>query len=148
MENLIQEKISADHLMFVSLKYTKTCGVMINLLEKWARIITDGTDIILQDAKKRKKLKSIPTTPVMRIMKAQEIFSREPILTKALELQDMFKKVECLKKLRENEFRKNVTLKIFYKGKEINVNLEKLKEYNDIIDNFVEFVKRYHSSKK
>jgi len=148
MENLIQQKISADHLMFVSLKYTKTCGVMINLLEKWASIITDGTAILLQDAKKKKKLKIIPPSPVMRIMKAQEIFSKEEDVTKVLEVQDMFKKIDSLRKLRENEFRKNVTLRVFYKGKEIAVNLDKLKEYNEMIDRFVEFVKKYHSSKK
>jgi len=32
MEDIIQEKISADHLLYVSLKYTKTCDVIINNL--------------------------------------------------------------------------------------------------------------------
>ena len=39
MEEIIQEKISADHLLYVSLKYTKTCDVIINLLLRWRKMI-------------------------------------------------------------------------------------------------------------
>ena len=35
LEKIIKEKISADHLLYVSMKYTKTCDVMINLLKRW-----------------------------------------------------------------------------------------------------------------
>ena len=39
MEEIIQEKISADHLLYVSLKYTKTCDVVLNLILRWRRMI-------------------------------------------------------------------------------------------------------------
>jgi len=35
----------------------------------------------------------------------------------------MFRKIEELRKERTGEFRKNVTLKVFYRGEEININL-------------------------
>ena len=34
IEELIKEKTSADHLLYVSLKYTKTCDVILNLLAR------------------------------------------------------------------------------------------------------------------
>ena len=46
MEKIIKEKISADHLLYVSLKYTKTCDVIINLLLRWKIMIDIGIDII------------------------------------------------------------------------------------------------------
>jgi len=55
MEEIIQEKISADHLLYVSLKYTKTCDVIMNLLLRWRKMIDTCIIHILKDAKIKKK---------------------------------------------------------------------------------------------
>ena len=54
-----------------------------------------------------------------------------------------YTKSEELKKERIGEFRKNVCLKIIYKGEEINVNLEKLKEYADMLEKFISTTKQF-----
>lgn len=54
MEKIIKEKISADHLLYVSLKYTKTCDVIINLLLRWKIMIELATDKLIERAKKEK----------------------------------------------------------------------------------------------
>ena len=56
MENIIQEKISADHLLYVSLKYTKTCDVIKNLLLRWRKMIETAIDSTLKHSKKKKKI--------------------------------------------------------------------------------------------
>ena len=38
IREVVKEKTSADHLLYVSLKYTKTCDV-INLIERWRYLI-------------------------------------------------------------------------------------------------------------
>ncbi|KKL97302.1 hypothetical protein LCGC14_1835810, partial [marine sediment metagenome] len=58
MEDIIKEKISADHLLYVSLKYTKTCDVIINLIIRWRTMIDRVIDEILKHAKKKKKISS------------------------------------------------------------------------------------------
>ncbi len=55
MEEIIQEKISADHLLYVSLKYTKTCDVILNLILRWKRMIETSINGILKHAKKKRK---------------------------------------------------------------------------------------------
>ena len=52
MEKIIKEKISADHLLYVSLKYTKTCDVIINLLHRWKIMIDLGMERLIDKAKK------------------------------------------------------------------------------------------------
>ena len=64
----------------------------------------------------------------------------------ALELYEMFKKIKELRVERIGEFRKNVNLKVYYTGKEININLEKLKEYAEKIDNYVKSIKKFKAS--
>ncbi len=139
----MKEKISADHLLYVSLKYTKTCDVMINLLIRWRYLMELSFERILKHAKKKKIIKIIPNTPVAKIQKIREIFKKKPEVLEAIDLYEMAKKIEQVRKSKEHEFRKNVTLKVIYKGKEIAINLDKLKEYAKTIDNFVKETKEF-----
>ena len=143
MEEIIQEKISADHLLYVSLKYTKTCDVMINLLFRWCRMIEISIEKILKQAKKKKKISSIPGSPVEKLEKIKGLFKKDKDFLKTIEMYEMFRKVDELRKERIGEFRKNVTLRLWYKGKEINVNLDMLKEYAANLEKFVETTKKF-----
>ncbi|MCX6749357.1 MAG: hypothetical protein NTW17_01260 [Candidatus Pacearchaeota archaeon] len=143
MEEIIQEKISADHLLYVSLKYTKTCDVIINLLLRWKKMIETSINEILKHAKKRKKIPSIPTNPIGQIEAAKKLFKKDPNFQDVIEMYEMFRKVEELRKERIGEFRKNVTLKVFYLGEEININLDKLKIYAEKLEKFISTTKQF-----
>jgi hypothetical protein len=115
MEDIIQEKISADHLLYVSLKYTKTCDVILNLILRW-----------------RKMIETI-----------KKLFKKDKNFLEVIKLYEMFRKIEDLRTERSGEFRKNVNFKIYYQGEEINVNLEKLKEYADMLEKFISSTKQF-----
>ncbi len=134
MEDIIQEKISADHLLYVSLKYTKTCDVIMNLIIRWRKMIETSIDAILTHAKKKKKLSAIPASPVKKIEEIRKLFKKEKNFQEVIDLYEMFRKIEELRIERIGEFRKNVTLKVLYRGKEININLEQLKIYADMLE--------------
>jgi hypothetical protein len=143
MEDIIQEKISADHLMYVSLKYTKTCDVIRNLLLRWRKMIETSIEGVLEHALKKKKIKIIPENPVGRLEEVRKIFKKNKDFLKIMDFYEMLKKLENLRTERIGEFRKNVCLKINYKGEEIQVNLEKLKEYSDDLEKFISTVKQF-----
>lgn len=145
MEEIIQEKISADHLLYVSLKYTKTCDVIVNLLLRWSRMIETSMDEILKEAKRKKKISEIPANPIGKIEQIKKIMKNDKNFLEVLELYNIFKRINDLRKERSGEFRKNVTLKIHYQGKEIEVNLEKLKEYSEKLEKFISSTKKYLS---
>ncbi len=143
MEDIIQEKISADHLLYVSLKYTKTCDVIMNLLLRWRRMIETSIEKILEHAKKKKKISSVSTNPVGMIEQIRVLFKKDKEFLEVIELYEMFRKIKELRTERIGEFRKNVTLKVFYQGKEIDINLEKLKEYAELLEKFISKVKQF-----
>jgi hypothetical protein len=143
MEEIIQEKISADHLLYVSLKYTKTCDVIINLILRWKRMIEKSINAILKHAKKKKKIPSIPDNPKGQIELIKKVMKKDTNFLEVIEMYEMFRKIEELKKERIGEFRKNVTLKVFYKGEEISINLEKLKIYADRLEKFITATKQF-----
>ena len=143
MEEIIQEKISADHLLYVSLKYTKTCDVILNLILRWRKMIETSIEEILKHAKKKKKISTIPTNPIGKMEEVKKLFKKDKEFLSVLEIYEMFRKVEELRKERIGEFRKNVTLKIFYRGGEVNVNLEQLKIYADKLEKFISTTKQF-----
>ena len=143
MEDIIQEKISADHLLYVSLKYTKTCDVITNLLLRWSKMIETSLNAILRHAKKKKKVSSISTNPLGKIEQIKKLFKKDKDFLEVIEMYQMFRKVKELRNERIGEFRKNVNLKVFYQGKEININLEQLKIYAESLEKFISTTKQF-----
>lgn len=143
MEEIIQEKISADHLLYVSLKYTKTCDVILNLLRRWTRMIERSIDGILKQAKKKKKIGSVPTSPIGKIEAVRKILKKDDNFQQVIDKYEMFRKIDELRVERIGEFRKNVNLKVYYRGEEINVNLEQLKIYSEMLEKFISTTKQF-----
>ena len=141
MEQIIKEKISADHLLYVSLKYTKTCDVIINLLLRWKNMIELGMDRLVDKSKKQKKWKPIPNAPRAKYIQLKQIYANNKEIMETLNLYEMFRDIESLEKVRENEFRKGVNLKVNYRGQVVNINLDKLKEYSNILERFISALK-------
>ena len=141
MEDIIKEKISADHLLYVSLKYTKTCDVIINLLSRWKNMIDRGIDRLIEKAKKEKKWKPIPDAPRARVIQLKQIYSKSSEILSALELYELFRELDKLEKVRENEFRKGVNLRVTYRGQVININLIQLKDYATILEKFISYIR-------
>ena len=141
MERIIKEKISADHLLYVSLKYTKTCDVIINLLLRWKIMIEMAMDHLVEEAKKEKKWKPVPDAPRAKLIQLKKIYEKDKVISETLDLYELFRDIEKLDKIRESEFRKGVNLKVTYKGEEIDVNLDKLKEYSNLLERFISSLK-------
>jgi hypothetical protein len=141
MEKIIKEKISADHLLYVSLKYTKTCDVIINLLLRWKIMIDMGMDLLITKAKKVKKWKPVSDAPRAKLVQLMKLYEDEPTIKRTLELYELFRDIEKLEKVRENEFRKGVNLRVNYKGQPMNINLDTLKEYSQVLEKFISYLK-------
>ncbi len=142
MEKIIQEKISADHLLYVSLKYTKTCDVMLNLISRWRSMLELSVLRLLEQAKKKKLIKSIPQAPKPQIELVKEVYKKNSEVLAAIELYEFFKRVDSEEKMRENEFRKNVALKVLDRGEWITIDMDKLKEYALTLEKFISQVKQ------
>jgi hypothetical protein len=147
LEKIIKEKISADHLLYVSMKYTKTCDVMINLIKRWKIMMDYSFDGLLEKAKKKKMIKAIPDAPKLKLDLMKETFKDIKEVEEVIEVYEMFKLIDVINKTKEGEFRKGVCLRVTYKMKEIPINLEKLKEYAEILERFINYTKLFLLSK-
>ena len=106
-------------------------------------MIETSIEKILIHAKKKKKIPSISSNPLGKMDSIKKLFKKDKEFLEVIELYEMFRKVRELRVERIGEFRKNVTLKIFYKGDEINVNLDMLKEYAEKLEKFISTTKQF-----
>ena len=143
MEEIIQEKISADHLLYVSLKYTKTCDVIMNLLLRWRKMIETCMNHMLTKAKNDGKLNTIPDNAIGKIREFKILFKDNKNMLETVSFFMMLRKLEKLQCERIGEFRKNVALKLQFKGEEVNVNLEQLKIYAEMLETFMKDTKEF-----
>ena len=110
-------------------------------------MIETAIEEILKHAKKRKKVSSISSNPLGKIEEVKKLFKKDKNFLDVLEMYEMIRKIDELRTERIGEFRKNVALRIFYQGKEINVDLEKLKEYAEKLEKFISTTKQFLLSK-
>lgn len=101
---------------------------------------------ILKHAKKRKKISSVSPNAVGKIEQIRKLFRKNKEFLEVIDFYEMLRKIEELRKERIGEFRKNVTLKVLYRGEEININLEQLKKYADLLEKFISATKQFLSS--
>lgn len=140
MQLIEKEMRSAQHLLYVSLKYTKTCDVILNLIKRWQNVIELSIESLLNKAKKKKIISKIPEAPKLKIDLTAKLFKKEPLVKDILILYSFFRKINTLKQIREHEFRKNVTLRVI-NGNEIAINMDKLKEWQELLESFIKFVR-------
>lgn len=143
IEEIIKGKTSADHLLYVSLKYTKTCDVILNLLARWKSLIETSFDAILEKQVEDGKIPAMPTNPKQRIEFIKKYFSKNQDIQNIVPVYIFFKRVPDLTKTRSGEFRKNVNLKVQAGPTRIvDINMEKLGEYYEIVEKFISEVNK------
>ena len=148
LEEITKEKTSADHLLYVSLKYTKTCDVILNLIERWRSLIDLSFDAILEKAAKDNKIQVPHGSPKEKIEHVRKYFKKNKDIQDTLPLYIFFRRVPGLPKSREGEFRKNVNLKVHDNKNIVEINLEMLKEYSLKLEKFISAIRQELSIKK
>jgi len=98
-------------------------------------------DKLIERAKKSKKWKPVPDAPRAKLVQLKKIYKSDALISEVLSLYELFRDIEGLDKVRQSEFRKGVNLQVNYKGDEININLDKLKEYSDLLERFISSLK-------
>ena len=140
MRAIENEFKKAEHLLFVSLKYTKTGDVIRNVLDRWNSTIELSIDRLLERAKKKKKIKVVPVPPVAKAELLLKLH-KETFIKEIVKLYLFFRRLDSLEKTSQSEFRKRVALKIIDNGREVLVDMDKLFEWREKVENFLEFVR-------
>lgn len=136
--NAGKELKRADHLIFVSLKYTRTVDVIKNVIERLINAYDFGMDALFKFAKSKKRIESFPSAPVVRAEKIKELYSEDQQLVNYISLYIMFRKIKNAKFNRALEYRRHVTMTAFLDDGEVEVSIDIITEYFEKTKEFID----------
>lgn len=130
-ESAEQELKRADHLIYVTLKYTRTIDVIKNIIK---RLIT-AYDFAIIDLLGHLKIKP---SPIPRL-RTQQLAKKRPLLKKEIEFYLSLRNLDKAHFTKKEEYRKHVTMIT----KQVEVDIPLLENYYNRTKEFVDFVRTY-----
>ena len=86
LDNSRKELKRAEHLIFVSLKYTRTVDVIKNIVERLINAYDFGMESLFRLAKSNKQIVNFPTAPIVKADTLKTIYSNDPQMINFLNL--------------------------------------------------------------
>lgn len=150
VEEAKEELKRADHLIFVSLKYTRTMDVLESTVKRLITSLGYCVDSLLHVLLKSKKIKEIPLTYKNKVEVVRKHFSKDKTILELLRFYSFLIRVDRAKHERKSEFRKGVAMVVVddLGGVIDDINIEKLKDYYLKTYELVEYVDEYLHKKK
>jgi len=147
LEDSAKEELKrADHLVYITLKYTRTVDVIKNTIKRLISAFDFAILELLEFAKKRRKIKEISRMEKLRAEMVREVF---PEIKDYIDFYFSLKSIDRAEFTKKGEYRKNVTL-IVMKTPEnfVEVTMDVLKEYFYKTKEFIDFVGEFVKGKK
>ncbi len=135
-----QEELKrVEHLVFVSLKYTRTVDVLKNVLNR----MIEAYNYMLEALYTHKHPdQDIPEAPVKLANRVRESYDEE-IVDDNIELYLLLRKIlRAPNPIKEEEYRRHVAMKTFIDGKEEVFNIDLAMQYFEQISEFFETIRR------
>ena len=142
MIDAAEELKRVDHLIYVSLKYTRTVDVIKNIIERFISTYDCLILALLTKLKDEGKIESIPDSPVEKVNLVNEKFA-EPIVKENVALYLLYRKIIKAECRSAQEYRRHVTMTCIFKdGSEMNIDIDKIYEFYKKAKEFVDFIKK------
>jgi len=136
LEDAGEELKRADHLVYVSLKYTRTVDVLMNSLSRMIDAYDYLIGALLLYAKEEKSLQVIPSSPLEKGNVIKKLYPQQEIQDN-IDLFFLLRKVYRAPHDKEQEYRRHVALITTIDGREEIINI-------DIITQYLEFQKQFY----
>ena len=128
-ENLLEareELKRLEHIIYVSLKYTRTVDVINNALNRMVSTYDFVVEAFLEKAMEDKKLDSIPKSPALKAKKLAELYPEDPLIQKNLHFYFSLRNILKSPYQKRQEFRRHVTLIVNLEESTVEVEIDTL----------------------
>lgn len=129
LNNSKQELRRVDHLIYVSLKYTRTVDVLKSVVERMINAYGFMITSLLEFAKHQKRIKAYPETPGLKVELAKQLYCDDKEILKIIDFYVLLRKVIRAEYTSKEEFKRHVTMITNIEGKDIEVDIDHVVEY-------------------
>ena len=138
--NAGEEFKRADHLLYVSLKYSRTADVLRSLIERLISTYNYIIEGLIEKAFEERQIEEIPKTPKEKVDVLRKIYSNRETLLDYMDFYFMLRKILRSKYSSFNEFRRHLTMISEVDGKSIEVTIDIISDYYKRTKEFFDYV--------
>ncbi|MBI1971190.1 hypothetical protein HYS47_05570 [Candidatus Woesearchaeota archaeon] len=139
-ENANDELKRVDHLIYVSLKYTRTCDIFKNIFERLISALDFSFLAVLQLLHDQGKVMEVPGQPGSKCNLLKEYYTDE----KVAGIVDFYLKMRQINRTdfsRDREYRRHVTMTIALPDETITITIDNITDYFRTTKESVEYLK-------
>jgi len=145
----LEELKRVDHLVYVSLKYTRTVDVIKSAIDRLVNSFDFGITSLLEYSKEKKKITEYPDNAALKCELVKKLFSDNGEVMEYMGMYALLRKLNKAEYTKREEYRKNVTMIAEIDNSEtIEINTDVLKEYYEKTKTFAALVKRIIEEQK
>jgi hypothetical protein len=140
LEEAVNELKRADHMIFVSLKYTRTCDVIKNIVERLMNCFDFTYDYLIEQLKEKKAIGDIPNIKSAKVDLLRDYFKDNKDFLDFYNFYIRLRKINKADFTRSQEFRRHVTLTaVLDDGVTVELNIDSIHDYYLKTKSFVDF---------
>ncbi len=138
-----EELKRVEHIIYVSLKYTRTTDVLRNALLRFVSFFDIMFEGYMLDAMNKEKIAKVPKSPALRVTKLQDMFPDDAQFTKFVTYYFFLKDLLKREYGRINEYRRHVGM-VFEldNNSSVIINIDNLETCEYYAHKFFEFSKK------
>lgn len=140
IQNAQEELKRVDHLIYVSLKYTRTCDIIKHVIERIIACFDFMFKYLLEDAKDKNEIQTIPTAPAAQVEALRKIHRDDEKIQENLDFYLFLRKLSRTKFSRRQEYRRHVTMTSILNEGVVEVNIDVVGEYFEKTKDFMEHI--------
>lgn len=141
LDDAKEELKRSDHLIFVSLKYTRTCDVLKHVMQRIINCIGFLLTALLDDLQQKNEIEEIPTAPIPKAKLVREKYPDDEIIQEMVTLFLLLRKLNREDFTRAREFRRHVTMTLQLNEENFEVNIDVTTEWYKRLKEFYAHIK-------
>ncbi len=143
LEEADREIRRVDHLIYVSLKYTRTVDILKSAVQRIIDAYDAAILALLKFLKEGGRIDEIPKSPGLRVTNLKGCFTEEPLFLDFFEHYLQMREILRSDFDRREEFRRHVTMISKLKGKMVEITIDSITEDYKKVKTFVMLVRTY-----
>ena len=144
LEEAVNELKRADHMIFVSLKYTRTVDVIKNIVARLISCFDSVFEYLLEHLKETKKILDIPQARAQKLEVLREFFVEDKVFQDFIAFYLSLRRVNKAEFTRRQEFRRHVTMTaILEDDQSVELNIDIIHDYYMKTKAFVDYAVKF-----
>jgi hypothetical protein len=131
-----------EHIIYVSLKYTRTVDVIINALNRMVGTYDFIIEAFLEKAKEEELLTALPKSPALRAKRLGELYPEDEQIQKNLNFYVCLRTILKSPQRKRQEFRRHVTLIVNQENSTVEVEIDHLVNCERFIHKFLYYSRK------